>query len=129
MLGLGPLEPLLQDETVTDIMVNGADKVYVERRGKLEQTEIAFRDNAHVMNIALRIVSRIGRRVDETTPLVDARLADGSRVNVIIPPLAIDGPNISIRKIAQQKTTPAGMEKPANQFTAKVQGLARPPAP
>src|SRR3546814_4745415 len=97
MLGLGPLEPLLQDETVTDIMVNGADKVYVERRGKLEQTEIAFRDNAHVMNIALRIVSRIGRRVDETTPLVDARLADGSRVNVIIPPLAIDGPSISIQ--------------------------------
>src|SRR3546814_16444003 len=86
-------------------MVNCSDKVDVERRGKREQTEIAFRDNAHVMNIALRIVSRIGRRVDETTPLVDARLADGSRVNVIIPPLAIDGPSISIRKFAKKKIT------------------------
>src|SRR3546814_15366655 len=101
-------------------MVNCSDKVDVERRGKREQTEIAFRDNAHVMNIALRIVSRIGRRVDETTPLVDARLADGSRVNVIIPPLAIDGPSISIRKFAKQKITPEVMEQQARSEERRV---------
>ena len=89
MLGLGPLEPLLADERITDIMVNGPDQVYVERGGRLELAEVRFRDNAHVLNVAQRIVSAIGRRVDETSPLCDARLADGSRVNVIIPPLAI----------------------------------------
>lgn len=105
MLGLGPLEPLLADEAVTDIMVNGAKQVYVERKGKLELTGVTFRDDAHVMNIATRIVTRIGRRIDETTPLVDARLEDGSRVNIIAPPLAIDGPSISIRKFSQKKIT------------------------
>jgi pilus assembly protein CpaF len=102
MLGLGPLEPLLADETVTDIMVNGAKQVYVERRGKLTLTDVTFRDNAHLMSIASRIVTNIGRRIDESTPLVDARLADGSRVNIIIPPLAIDGPSISIRKFSKK---------------------------
>jgi pilus assembly protein CpaF len=105
MLGLGPLEPLLADETVTDIMVNGARQVYVERHGKLERTDVVFRDNDHVMNVANRIVTRIGRRIDESTPLVDARLADGSRVNVIISPLALDGPSISIRKFAKKQIT------------------------
>ncbi len=105
MLGLGPLEPLLADEAVTDIMVNGPKQVYVERRGKLELSDAQFRDNAHVMNVATRIVSRIGRRVDESVPLVDARLEDGSRVNIIIPPLAIDGPSISIRKFAKKTIT------------------------
>jgi pilus assembly protein CpaF len=105
MLGLGPLELLLADETVTDIMVNGAKQVYVERRGKLELTDVTFRDNAHVMSIATRIVTQIGRRVDESTPLVDARLADGSRVNIIAPPLAIDGPSISIRKFSKKGIT------------------------
>ena len=105
MLGLGPLEPLLADETINDIMVNGPKQVYIERRGKLELTGVRFRDNAHVMNIAQRIVSRIGRRVDETSPLCDARLADGSRVNIIIPPLAIDGPSISIRKFSKKRIT------------------------
>jgi pilus assembly protein CpaF len=105
MLGLGPLEPLLKDETINDIMVNGANKVYVERRGKLELTSVRFRDDAHVMNIATRIVTHIGRRVDESSPLVDARLADGSRVNIIIPPLAIDGPSISIRKFSKKSIT------------------------
>jgi pilus assembly protein CpaF len=105
MLGLGPLEPLLADEAVTDIMVNGPKQVYVERKGKLELTNVTFRDDAHVMNIATRIVTRIGRRIDETTPLVDARLEDGSRVNIIAPPLAIDGPSISIRKFSQKKIT------------------------
>ncbi len=105
MLGLGPLEPLLADETVNDIMVNGPKQVFVERRGKLELTQVRFRDNAHVMNIAQRIVSRIGRRVDESSPICDARLADGSRVNVIVPPLAIDGPSMSIRKFSKKRIT------------------------
>jgi pilus assembly protein CpaF len=105
MVGLGPLEPLLADESVTDIMVNGPKQVYVERRGKLELTDVEFRDNAHVMNIATRIVTRIGRRIDESQPLVDARLEDGSRVNIIAPPLAIDGASISIRKFAEKKIT------------------------
>ncbi|HTJ65713.1 MAG TPA: CpaF family protein [Alphaproteobacteria bacterium] len=102
MLGLGPLEPLLADETISDIMVNGPKQVYVERRGKLELTDATFRDNTHVMSAVTRIVSAIGRRIDESTPLVDARLADGSRVNIIIPPLAIDGPSISIRKFSKK---------------------------
>jgi pilus assembly protein CpaF len=105
MLGLGPLEALLADETVNDIMVNGPKQVYVERRGKLELTDVKFRDDSHVMNIASRIVSAVGRRVDETNPLVDARLADGSRVNIIIAPLALDGPSISIRKFAKRRIT------------------------
>jgi pilus assembly protein CpaF len=105
MLGFGPLEPLLADETVNDIMVNGPKQVYVERRGKLEVTDVTFRDNGHVMSIATRIVTMIGRRVDESTPLVDARLPDGSRVNIIVPPLAIDGPSISIRKFSKKGIT------------------------
>ncbi len=96
--GLGPLEPLLQDPTITDIMVNGAKEVYVERGGMLEETRIMFKDDAHLMHIIDKIVSAIGRRVDESSPMVDARLADGSRVNVIIPPLAVDGPHLSIRR-------------------------------
>ena len=105
MLGLGPLEPLLADESVSDIMVNGPKQVYVERGGKLELTDVCFRDNQHLLNVAQRIVTAVGRRVDETSPICDARLADGSRVNVIIPPLAIDGASISIRKFAKQKIT------------------------
>lgn len=105
MLGLGPLEPLLADEAVTDIMVNGPKQVYVERKGKLELTDVVFKDNQHVHNIASRIVTRIGRRIDESSPLCDARLEDGSRVNIIIPPLAIDGPSISIRKFSKKSIT------------------------
>jgi len=105
MLGLGPLEPLLADESVTDIMVNGANQVYIERGGKLLLSDVRFRDDTHVMNVATRIVSQIGRRIDEKTPLVDARLTDGSRVNIIIPPLAIDGPSISIRKFSKKSIT------------------------
>ncbi len=105
MLGLGPIEPLLADESVTDIMVNGPKRVYVERKGKLELTDISFRDNAHVMGVATRIVTLVGRRVDESNPLVDARLLDGSRVNIIVPPLAIDGPTISIRKYSKKSIT------------------------
>jgi pilus assembly protein CpaF len=105
MLGLGPLEPLLADETVSEVMVNGPKQVYIEHQGKLILSDVQFRDNAHVLAIASRIVTAIGRRVDESTPLCDARLADGSRVNIIIPPLAIDGPTITIRKFAKKKIT------------------------
>ncbi|MFL6676370.1 MAG: CpaF family protein [Massilia sp.] len=100
MLGFGPLEPLLADATVSDILVNTAASVYVERRGKLELTDVVFHDNAHLMKIIEKIVSRVGRRVDESSPMVDARLPDGSRVNAIIPPLAVDGPLLSIRRFA-----------------------------
>jgi pilus assembly protein CpaF len=101
VFGLGPLEPLLADPTVSDILVNGHRRVYVERKGLLEQTAIQFRDDAHLMAIIDRIVSAIGRRVDESSPMVDARLADGSRVNAIIPPLAVDGPCLSIRRFGR----------------------------
>ena len=100
MFGLGPLEPLLKDPTVSDILVNAYKQVYIERRGKLELTDIVFQDNAHLLNIIERIVSRVGRRIDESSPMVDARLADGSRVNAIIPPLSIDGPILSIRRFS-----------------------------
>ncbi len=98
--GLGPIEPLMQDPTVSDILVNGARQVYVERRGKLEPAAVEFRDDAHLMQVIERIVSKVGRRVDESSPMVDARLPDGSRVNAIIPPLALDGPILSIRRFA-----------------------------
>jgi pilus assembly protein CpaF len=103
MMGLGPLEPLLEDEGVTDIMINGPKQIYIEKRGKLELTSVTFEDNAHLLNICNRIVSRIGRRVDETSPICDARLLDGSRVNIIIPPLAIDGASVSIRKFGKRQ--------------------------
>jgi pilus assembly protein CpaF len=96
--GFGPLEVLLKDPTISDILVNGPHKIYVERRGKLEKTDVKFRDNDHLLQIIDRIVSKVGRRVDETSPMVDARLPDGSRVNAIIPPLALDGPTMSIRR-------------------------------
>lgn len=107
MLGLGPLELLMADPTVSDILVNTYKQVYVERFGKLETTDICFNDNAHLMKIIDKIVSRVGRRVDESSPMVDARLPDGSRVNVIIPPLAIDGPIMSIRRFAAKPLTMA----------------------
>ena len=111
MLGLGPLEPLLADDTISEIMVNGPKQVYVENKGKLTQTGVKFRDNAHVMAIATRIVTAIGRRIDESTPLCDARLMDGSRVNIVVPPLAIDGPSITIRKFSKKKITLDSMLK------------------
>ena len=102
---LGPLEPLMQDPSITDILVNGSQEVYVERAGILEETKVIFRDDAHLMRIIHNIVSAIGRRVDEASPMVDARLPDGSRVNVIIPPLAVDGPHLSIRRFGQTPVT------------------------
>lgn len=102
LLGLGPLEPLLKDETITDILVNGCNSVFVERRGMLEKTATRFQDERHLLRIIQKIVSAIGRRVDESSPFVDARLADGSRVNAIVPPLAIDGALLSIRKFSKK---------------------------
>ncbi len=101
LTGFGPINPLLMDDEVTEVMVNGPTHVYVERKGKIELTSVQFRDNEHVMNIIERIVSPIGRRIDESSPMVDARLPDGSRVNAIIPPLALNGPTITIRKFAK----------------------------
>jgi pilus assembly protein CpaF len=105
LFGLGPLEPLLQDPGVNDILVNTHNVVYVERRGVLEKTNVVFKDNAHLMHIIDKIVSAVGRRVDESSPLVDARLKDGSRVNIVIPPLAIDGPIVSIRRFPSSPLT------------------------
>jgi pilus assembly protein CpaF len=121
VFGLGPLEPLLQDPTINDILINGYNQVYIERAGMLEETNVSFKDNAHLMHIIDKIVSDIGRHVDESSPMVDARLADGSRVNVIIPPLAVDGPHVSIRRfghipladtdlLANQTLTPQMLE-------------------
>src|SRR5246500_2649464 len=105
IFGLGPLEQLLKDTNVSDILVNRFDKVYVEKAGKLELTPLSFKDNTHLMQIIERIVSRVGRRVDESSPMVDARLADGSRVNAIIPPLALDGRFLSIRRFGREPVT------------------------
>src|SRR5271166_4298349 len=103
MLGLGPLEKLLADETISDIMVNGPERIFAERRGKVVLTGIRFRDRQHVTNVSQRIASAVGRRIDESSPMVDARLSDGSRVNIVFPPLALDGPYISIRKFGRHK--------------------------
>ncbi|WP_176045855.1 CpaF family protein [Burkholderia sp. BCC1644] len=114
MFGVGPIEPLLADDTVTDILVNGPDQVYVERAGRLELTSLKFRDDAHVASVAQRIAAAVGRRVDESSPMVDARLADGSRVNVVLPPIAMRGPSISIRKFAKRDITLARMAQQGN---------------
>src|ERR1035437_4796056 len=106
VFGLGPLEPLLQDPTISDILVNGHKQVYVERKGLLELTNVRFHDEGHLLRIIDKIVSQVGRRVDESNPMVDARLLDGSRVNAIIPPLAVDGPLLSIRRFGTDKLMP-----------------------
>ncbi|HEX9851499.1 MAG TPA: CpaF family protein [Woeseiaceae bacterium] len=105
VMGLGPLEPLLADATISDILVNGHDTIFVERRGKLERTNLRFTDHSHLMNTIDRIVSAVGRRIDESSPMVDARLKDGSRINAIIPPLALDGAILSIRRFAVERLT------------------------
>ena len=105
IFGYGPLEPLLKDPTICDILVNRCDQIYIERAGRLEKTQLTFKDNAHLMQIIERIVSQVGRRVDESSPMVDARLPDGSRVNVIIPPLALDGASLSIRRFGRERLT------------------------
>src|SRR5947208_3457914 len=105
ILGYGPLEPFLRDDSVTEVMVNAYDRIYVERLGKLERTGAAFADNSHLLRIIDKIVSQVGRRVDEASPMVDARLPDGSRVNAIIPPLALRGPTLTIRKFSRDPYT------------------------
>jgi pilus assembly protein CpaF len=105
VLGLGPLEPLLKEPSISDILVNGFDKVYIERGGRLSRTAVRFKDNAHLLHIIEKIVSQVGRRIDEAQPIVDARLLDGSRVNAIIPPLALDGPSLSIRRFGRYVIT------------------------
>ena len=121
MLGLGPLEPLLADERITDIMVNGPKHTFIEMGGQLRRSDVVFRDNAHLLAISQRIASAIGRRVDESSPLLDARLEDGSRVNVVIPPLALDGPCLSIRKFAKKKIDLAKLVE----YKAMTEPLAR----
>jgi pilus assembly protein CpaF len=111
--GLGPLEPLFRDPTISDVLVNGPKSVYIERRGKLSRTNVVFRDDAHLLSVIDRIVSRVGRRVDESSPMVDARLPDGSRVNAIIPPLALNGPVLSIRRFGNEITAQELVEKGA----------------
>lgn len=105
ILGLGPIEPLLKDPSVTEVMVNGPDSIYIERKGRLQKTDVRFRNTEHLMHIIDRIVTAVGRRVDESSPMVDARLADGSRVNVIIPPLSLTGPCVTIRKFSKDVLT------------------------
>src|SRR6266513_909530 len=105
ILGYGPLEPLLRDDSITEVMVNDFDRIYIERSGKIERTQVAFVDNAHLLRIIDKIVSQVGRRVDEASPMVDARLPDGSRVNAIIPPLSLRGPTLTIRKFSRNPYT------------------------
>jgi pilus assembly protein CpaF len=114
MVGLGPLEPLLNDDETTDILVNGPFDIFVERRGKLEKTRVRFRDAAHLVNVAQRIASAVGRRIDEASPMVDARLADGSRVNIVLPPLVLNGGCISIRKFGKRVITLDDMARQNN---------------
>src|SRR5215216_2737394 len=105
ILGYGPLEPFLRDDSVTEVMCNSFDRIYVERSGKIERTQATFADNSHLLRIIDKIVSQVGRRVDEASPMVDARLPDGSRVNAIIPPLALRGPTLTIRKFSRDPYT------------------------
>ena len=123
MVGLGPLEPLLQDDEVTDILVNGPYDIYVERYGKLEKTAARFRDAAHVVHVSQRIATAVGRRIDESSPMVDARLADGSRVNIVLPPLCLNGGTISIRKFSKQNITLETMVRQNNLSAAMAQFL------
>jgi pilus assembly protein CpaF len=124
VLGLGPLEPLLKEPSISDILVNGYGKVYIERNGKLALTQVRFRDNAHLLHIIEKIVSQVGRRIDEAQPIVDARLPDGSRVNAIIPPLALDGPTLSIRRFGRHVITSEEMLANRTMMPGMLQFLA-----
>ena len=134
ILGYGPLEPFLRDDSVTEIMVNSYDRVYIERGGKIERAHAAFADDAHLLRIIDKIVSQVGRRIDEASPMVDARLPDGSRVNAIIPPLALKGPTLTIRKFSRDPYTMDDLitfgtisPKAAQFLAACVQGQAQRP--
>jgi pilus assembly protein CpaF len=121
VFGLGPLETLLQDPTISDILVNGYNQVYIEKRGKLELTAVSFKDDSHLLRIIDKIVSQVGRRIDESSPMVDARLLDGSRVNAIIPPLAVDGPLLSIRRFGTDKLMPSDLVAKQSMTDAMLQ--------
>lgn len=121
VFGLGPLETLLQDDSISDILVNGYNQVYIEKRGRLELTAVTFKDNSHLLRIIDKIVSQVGRRIDESSPMVDARLMDGSRVNAIIPPLAVDGPLLSIRRFGTDKLMPADLVEKQSMTDAMLQ--------
>lgn len=121
VFGLGPLETLLQDDSISDILVNGHNQVYIEKRGRLELTAVTFKDNSHLLRIIDKIVSQVGRRIDESSPMVDARLMDGSRVNAIIPPLAVDGPLLSIRRFGTDKLMPADLVEKQSMTDAMLQ--------
>ena len=121
VFGLGPLETLLQDPTISDILVNGHNQVYIEKRGKLELTAVSFKDDSHLLRIIDKIVSQVGRRIDESSPMVDARLLDGSRVNAIIPPLAVDGPLLSIRRFGTDKLMPSDLVDKGSMTDAMLQ--------
>ena len=125
MVGLGPLEPFLDDDEVTDILVNGPFDIYVERHGKLEKTDARFRDAQHLVNVAQRIAAAVGRRIDEASPMVDARLADGSRVNIVLPPLVLNGGTISIRKFPKQSMTLDAMVRQAEPVAPRWRGFCR----
>jgi len=124
VFGLGPLESLMHDDSIADILVNGAEEVYVERRGRLERTNIVFADDRHVLRVIQRIVSRIGRRIDEVTPMVDARLPDGSRVNAIVPPLSIKGPTLSIRRFGARPLAVQNLLENASILPVMIKFLA-----
>jgi pilus assembly protein CpaF len=121
VFGLGPLEMLLQDDSISDILVNGHNQVYIEKCGRLELTAVVFKDNSHLLRIIDKIVSQVGRRIDESSPMVDARLMDGSRVNAIIPPLAVDGPLLSIRRFGTDKLMPADLVEKQSMTDAMLQ--------
>src|SRR5918994_897114 len=125
ILGYGPIEPLLRDDSVTEVMVNGPDRIYVERSGKLEETKSTFVDDAHLLRIINKIVSQAGRRVDESPPMVDARLPDGSRVNAIIPPLSLRGPVLTIRKFSKQRLDPTDLVRIGTLSTETVEFIQR----
>ena len=118
--GFGPIQPLLNDPDVTEIMVNGPRKIYIEKKGHLERTEVVFEDNLHILKIIDRIVSPLGRHIDSDSPMVDARLPDGSRVNAVIPPCAVDGPSLTIRKFRKEKYSMAQLIE----FNSLTQGMA-----
>jgi pilus assembly protein CpaF len=126
LFGLGPLEEFLREATISDILVNGAHRIYVERDGRLHRTDATFRDQSHLMQVIQRVAARVGRRIDESSPMLDARLADGSRVNAIIPPLALDGPTMSLRRFG---TIPFAVERlvELNSLTAEIVTFAPEP--
>src|SRR5438445_4689254 len=122
--GFGPLEILLKDPSISDIVINGPKKVFVEKKGRIVRSEVVFRNNQHLLQIIVRIVSKVGRRIDESSPMVDARLPDGSRLNAVIPPLAVDGPLLSIRRVSNDRLQPEDLMRKGT-FTPEMLELLK----